>query len=95
MTYANYLELFNYVLTHGEKKGNKTYLDNLAAWHEIDGYTCYLSDNNVILTLLFHSRFTFEYQDQTSLTTFQKEASKVFSSMTQQRVNKHKDDHNE
>lgn len=95
MTYANYLELFNYVINHGDKKGPKTYFNNLTAWHEIDGYTCYLSDNKVTVTLLFHSRFSYEHEDKSSLVAFQKETLKIFSAIQQQRVNKKQDNANE
>lgn len=86
MTYANYLDLFNYVLTHGEKSGEKTTLNNLSAWHDIDGYTCYLGSDGVTLTLLFHSRFTFDYDNNSNLNNFQTETEKAYALMQQQRV---------
>ncbi|MBU2918161.1 DUF3081 domain-containing protein [Psychrosphaera sp. F3M07] len=86
MTYANYLELFNHVLTHGEKVADKTTFNKLTAWHDIDGYTCYLGFEDVTLTLLFHSRFTFDYQNKTNLSTFQAEIEQTFALIQQQRL---------
>lgn len=81
MTHANYLELFNHVLTHGTKKRSKMCLGSLCAWHEADGYTCYLEFNGVTLTLLFHNRFSYEYDEESGLLTFKSETEKIFNSI--------------
>ncbi|NRD72666.1 DUF3081 family protein [Shewanella sp. VB17] len=81
MTHANYLELFNHVLTHGTKQLSTMCLGSLSAWHEIDGYTCYLRSEGVTLTLLFHNRFSYEYDDESALLTFKSETEKVFASI--------------
>jgi mevalonate pyrophosphate decarboxylase len=85
MTYTHYLELFNYVLTHGERIEGKIHFNNLTAWHEIDGYTCYLGYQDVTLTLLFHSRLSYVYDNKSSFTAFQNEALKEYNLIQNQR----------
>ncbi len=85
MTHANYLELFNYVLTHGNKKDQKSYFDDVYAWHEVDGYTCYLEFQGVKLTLLFHSRVSFEHDSAAELAKFQNKLASLYQTIQQQR----------
>lgn len=81
MTYTNYLELFNYILTHGEKQQGKTHFKSLTAWHEIDGYTCYLGYKDVTLTLLFHSRFSYDHGSKSNVSEFEKATLNLFTSI--------------
>jgi hypothetical protein len=85
MTYIRYLELFNHVMTHGTKEGSKVTFGDFSAWSEIDGYTCYLRFKDVTITLMFHSRFSFEYDEESELLAFQKAATHAFDLIQEQR----------
>ncbi|GHB77782.1 hypothetical protein GCM10008107_29230 [Psychrosphaera saromensis] len=85
MTYVNYLELFNHVITHGTKQDSKSVFEEFSAWNEIDGYTCYLKFKDVTITLMFHSRFSFEYEQESELLAFQKAAKRAFDLIQEQR----------
>ena len=85
MTYVNYLELFNHVITHGTKQGSKTVFEEFSAWNEIDGYTCYLQFKNVTITLMFHSRFAYKYEQESELAEFQKAAKHAFDLIQDER----------
>jgi hypothetical protein len=85
MTYVNYLELFNHVITHGTKQDSKTVFEKFSAWHEIDGYTCYLQFKNVTITLMFHSRLSYEYDQESELLEFQKAAKHAFDLIQDER----------
>ncbi|WP_417350023.1 DUF3081 family protein [Ferrimonas sp.] len=40
------------------------------AWRDFDGYTLFLSDQVVTLTLLFHNRYQLDYPDGAALDQF-------------------------
>jgi hypothetical protein len=73
-----YLYVFNQVLSDGELCNGRYYLDNLSAWHDIDGYTCYLGYKDLTLTLYFHSRFSFEFSEKETMRSFTKLIEKNF-----------------
>ncbi|PKG76634.1 DUF3081 domain-containing protein [Shewanella sp. GutCb] len=64
MSLSQHLFVFNHVLSKGKKHDDKYHLDGLTAWHDIDGYTCYLGYRDLVMTLMFHGRFSYEYQDR-------------------------------
>jgi hypothetical protein len=72
MKLSQYLYIFNQVLSKGEYYQGRYYLDELSAWHDIDGYTCYLHYKDLTLTLYFHSKFSFEYSDKGTMRAFEK-----------------------
>ena len=57
-----YLQLFNIILTKGTRCDNGFELDGINAYHDFDGYTCWLSYQDLIITLFFHGKYKAEYQ---------------------------------
>jgi hypothetical protein len=70
MNLSNYLDLFNQILSRGDNCDGKFYFDEFSAWHDFDGYTCYIKYKDLTMTISFHSQFSFEYQENTTLSDF-------------------------
>ena len=62
MSLSNHLMVFNHVISKGKIHDNKYHLEGLTAWHDFDGYTCYLGYQDLVMTLQFHGRFSYEYK---------------------------------
>lgn len=72
MKLHKYLNLFNQVISKGEKQGDgKYHFKQFQAWHDHDGYTCYMSFKDLVLTIYFHSKYDYEYQDEQTLNAFE------------------------
>jgi len=69
---SRYLYVFNHIISHGEKDQDRYYFGDLTAWHDIDGYTCYIGYKDLTMTLFFHSRFSFEYEEDSTMQAFSK-----------------------
>ena len=78
------LSVLNEVLTKGTRIGSitdsKYELDGLTAWHDYDGYTCYLRYKDLTLTLLFHGKFAIDYQDKKTVTEFYEKSKRILKS---------------
>lgn len=70
MNLLNHLHIFNYVCDHGDKRQEKFHLDELVAWHDIDGYSCYLGYRDLTMSLYFHSQFSFDYENEETFKSF-------------------------
>lgn len=70
MNLSQYLYVFNYICTQGVKSENVYYTEDFIAWHDFDGYTCYIGYKDVVLTLNFHGNNSFTYQDKKSFENF-------------------------
>lgn len=70
MNLSNCLVVFNHILSNGELVEDKHYLGGLYAWHDFDGYTCYLGYKEVVMSLYFHGRFSYDYQEEQQLNEF-------------------------
>ncbi|MEZ9593108.1 DUF3081 family protein [Shewanella sp. 10N.261.52.F9] len=70
MSLSKHLFVFNHVLSNGTRLDGKYYLDGLTAWHDLDGYTCYLGYQDLVMTLFFHGRFAYEYQKRLTYNEF-------------------------
>ena len=66
---SGYLYVFNHVLSNGIKQQGKFHFGELTAWHDFDGYTCYIGYKDLTMSLYFHSRY-FEYQEKATLKAF-------------------------
>lgn len=72
MQLHKYLTIFNRVISQGRKQSDGKYqLDQIFAWHELDGYTCYLGFKDLTMTLYFHSKYAYDYQDEQTKTDFE------------------------
>ena len=70
LTLKEYLKVFNVVILKGEKENQLYNLEGIKAWHDFDGYTCFLGYKDVTLTLLFHGRYSFDYDKKENLSAF-------------------------
>jgi len=70
MNMSNYLYIFNQIVTDGDAREGRFYLDEFSAWHDFDGYTCYIGYKDLTMTLYFHNRFSFDYSDKATLNKF-------------------------
>jgi len=66
----NILETFEVVTSKGDKKDSVYQLSDLRAWHDYDGYVCWLAYKDLTITLLFHGKYQFDYQHTDTLTEF-------------------------
>lgn len=70
MKISQYLYVFNYICTKGLKTEGVFYHEEIFAWHEKDGYTCYIGYKDLVLTLHFHGNNSFTYQNKNTLEEF-------------------------
>jgi hypothetical protein len=70
MNLSRYLNAYNHIALHGEKQNEKYILGELSAWHDFDGYTCYIGYKDLTMTLYFHSRFSYDFDDESTLKAF-------------------------
>jgi hypothetical protein len=68
----DFLQIYDAISTNGVKvDGVYEYLD-IKAWHDFDGYTCWISYKDLTITLLFHGRFEMDYKYEDTLKQFYK-----------------------
>lgn len=79
LTNRDFLRVFDLVSTKGTKGKEAYEFLGIRAWHDFDGYTCWLAYNDLTITLLFHGKFSIEYKYEDTFNNFQK---KVNSLMT-------------
>ncbi|OBT02633.1 hypothetical protein A9259_06995 [Vibrio cyclitrophicus] len=61
ITIKEFLRVFDYIRSSGEQLENKYQFGEMFAWHDYDGYTCWLSYRGVTVTLMFHGSLKIEY----------------------------------
>ncbi|WP_026971362.1 DUF3081 domain-containing protein [Aliagarivorans marinus] len=66
LTIRDFLRVFDLVSSNGTKQQSKYQLDGLSAWHDFDGYTCWLGYKDVTVTLMFHGSLKIEYDKPSS-----------------------------
>lgn len=64
------LQVFDLVTSKGEREQSHWTLNGIRAWHDFDGYTCWLSYKDLIATLLFHGKLSVEYEHAETLAEF-------------------------
>jgi len=67
-----YLHVFNIVISHGERRQNVFYFGELSAWHDFDGYTCYIGYKDLTLTLTFHNQLAYKFESKSTMDEFNK-----------------------
>jgi len=75
----NYLHLFNVVSTLGEKVNGGYEYQSIRAWHDFDGYTCWLKYKDLTVTLLFHNKYKIDYQSEDTVNIFLKKVDKLLA----------------
>lgn len=64
------LNVFQKVMDHGQRVDDEYRLNGLFASTDFDGYTVFLRDDAVTLTLFFHNKYTFDFKRAADLDTF-------------------------
>lgn len=70
MQLSDHLYIFNHIISKGEKIDGKYFLDGVCAWHDLDGYSCFIGYKDVTLSLYFHGRFSYDFKDDQSVKEF-------------------------
>ena len=77
---SDLLQVFNLVTTQGSKTEGNYEFNGIKAWHDFDGYTCFLGYKDLTLTLLFHGRYTFDFEQQETMDVFLSKVNKLLAS---------------
>ena len=72
MKLSKYLYAFNHVISNGRNEEGVYSLGELTAWHDFDGYTCYLGYKDLVMHVYFHSQFSYDYADRKTLIDFER-----------------------
>jgi len=65
------LSIFDHVLGKGKKIEGGYEYKGFKAWHDFDGYYCYLYHDKVTLTMMFHGKYDLDYPDKEHLDNFE------------------------
>lgn len=76
----NYLKVFNLVTTKGDKIDTHYEFEGISASHDFDGYTCWLTFQDLTITLLFHNKYQFEYTNTETVERFVKKVDRLLQS---------------
>lgn len=60
MALHKYLSVFNHIIEQGDKRDSKYHSHGLSAWHDFEGYTCYLGYEGLTMTIYFHNKYAYE-----------------------------------
>ncbi|KAB0482174.1 DUF3081 family protein [Vibrio chagasii] len=70
ITIIEFLRVFDFIRSSGEQLNNKYQVGEMIAWHDYDGYTCWLSYKDVTVTLMFHGSLKIEYDNASNYSEF-------------------------
>ncbi|OCH19040.1 hypothetical protein A6E05_01430 [Aliivibrio sp. 1S165] len=73
LTTKEFLRVFDCVRSSGDLQNTKYHLDDICAWHDYDGYTCWLGYKDVIVTLMFHGSLKIEFDKSSNYSYFTKQ----------------------
>lgn len=65
------LNVFNKITRDGVKKDDSYVLNQIAAWTDFDGYTCFLQYQDVKVSIYFHNKYHVEAINERSLEAFE------------------------
>lgn len=80
LTIKEFLRVFDHIRSLGDRLDNQYQLGEICAWHDYDGYTCWLSYKDVTVTLMFHGSLKIEYDHSSSYFDFNKQCLAMISS---------------
>ncbi|WP_305405408.1 DUF3081 domain-containing protein [Photobacterium leiognathi] len=72
LTIKEFLRVFDHIRSIGKPLDSKYLLEDIYAWHDYDGYTCWLNYRDVTVTLMFHGSLKVEYEKHTNYVDFTK-----------------------
>ena len=73
------LETFEIITSKGIKLNNVYQHGEMRAWHDFDGYVCWLSYKDLTITLLFHGKYQLDYQNNQTVADFFKRSAQLIS----------------
>lgn len=82
MKMSNYLYVFNHVISNGVKRDDVFYFGELSAWHDFDGYSCFIGYKDLTMSLYFHSRFSYDYQEKATFKEFVLLVDNIFTELS-------------
>ena len=66
------LRVFDKIQQHGEAKDGTRFLEGVKGFTDFDGYTVFLEDASVKLSLGFHNQYHFDYDSTSQREAFEK-----------------------
>lgn len=79
MALHKYLSVFNHIIEQGDKRDNKYHSHGLSAWHDFEGYTCYLGYQGLTMTIYFHNKYTYDSPSSQTQAEFESLIDKLIS----------------
>ncbi len=73
LTTKEFLRVFDCIRSTGDRLDNKYLLGEVYAWHDYDGYTCWLGYRDVTVTLMFHGSLKIEFEKSSNYSDFTKQ----------------------
>ncbi|MBC7002190.1 DUF3081 domain-containing protein [Photobacterium sp. BZF1] len=73
LTSKEFLRVFDRIRSKGDKLEHKYQLGQLQAWHDYDGYTCWLGYKDVTVTMMFHGSLKIDYDKPANYNDFIKQ----------------------
>ncbi|MDO6544027.1 DUF3081 domain-containing protein [Photobacterium sanguinicancri] len=70
LTIREFLRVFDCIRSNGDKLEHKYQWGEIDAWHDYDGYTCWLRYKDVTVTLMFHGSLKVEYDKASNYSDF-------------------------
>lgn len=70
LTIKEFLRVFDCLRSKGVRQDHKYQLGEMYAWHDYDGYTCWLGFRDVTVTLMFHGSLKIEYTKASNYADF-------------------------
>ncbi|WP_375748841.1 DUF3081 domain-containing protein [Vibrio sp. HN007] len=70
LSVKDFLRVFDQVRSHGDRTDHKYQLGEMYAWHDYDGYTCWIGYKDVTVTLMFHGSLKIDYGNLSNYSDF-------------------------
>lgn len=70
LSIKEFLRVFDVISSNGEKVDGQYRIGEMCAWHDFDGYTCWLGYRDVTVTLMFHGSLKIEYDNASNYSDF-------------------------
>jgi hypothetical protein len=73
----HFLEVFNVITSKGEKQEDGYEYKGIRAWHDFDGYTCWLAYKDLTITMFFHNKYEVDFDKQETFSLFTKKVNQI------------------
>ncbi len=71
------LTAFNNILSNGRKDNREYHYQGLTASSDFDGYTLFIKNQNVSLTIFFHNKYKIDFKHKLALNEFYEQLEKI------------------